>query len=485
MRNAARNNHRVAHIRLTCVGTRQTSYRGVEIVLSMGAGHRGKRAQRHRSGPFWERAAEVERTYDVDEEADLEADAGYSYDDADDEAEDDAAFDEEEEAFDSSNAYAAYVDEEEAYADDADDYADDADAADEGEGDDADLLDEEGWDEGVDEEVGSEERALVPVGAWQAPGRRVSLGGVLGKVIAEPYEPEMRRITHFPLPILISGRGRTAPLGALGHAPLAPRAHRPRPFFTHVATFSAGVLLLILVAVFAVVPLSQGKPIFNAFTSLAGSAAPPVDSNIPFQWYTIHYGDTIITIAQQFDVQPGGILELNRLQSTDQIYLGMRLRIPTDRSYGAGYRYLAIPLPPDTIPPGPYGYYVAPPGFYGFAVQDIPTDPFSGLFGQCTWWAQHKRPDENLNNMGDAWNWANGARARGLVVTTTPAPGATVVFAPGVEGASGIGHVAHVEQILTNGWVLISEMNFFWNGGGYARVDYRYISAAPGVWFIH
>ncbi len=458
-------------------------------MLSMGAGYRGKRTQRHRSGPFWGRAAEAERTYDGDEEADLEASSGYGYDDAADEAEDeDAGLSDEEETFDSSDAYAAYQDEADASADGDLDEANDAGEDDPyagDEGDDADLLYEEQWDEGVDEEDGSEERALVPVGEWQEPSRRVSFAGVLSKVIAEPYELDVRRVAHFPLPIFISGRGKTAPLGALGHTPLTPRAHRPRPFFTHVATFSACVVLLILVAVFAVVPLSQGKPIFDAFTSLAGSAAPPVDSNVPFQWYTIHYGDTIPSVAQQFDVQPGGILELNRLQSTDQIYLGMRLRIPTDHNFGADYRYLDIPLPPDTIPPGPYGYYIAPPGFYGFAVQDIPNDPYSGYYGQCTWWAQHKRPDENLNNLGDAWNWANGARARGLVVTTTPSPNATVVFAPGVEGASGIGHVAHVEQLLSNGWILISEMNFFWNGGGYSRVDYRYITPGPGVWFIH
>jgi surface antigen len=98
---------------------------------------------------------------------------------------------------------------------------------------------------------------------------------------------------------------------------------------------------------------------------------------------------------------------------------------------------------------------------------------------------QYKRPDENFSGMGDALNWANAARARGFTVTSTPAANGTVVFAPGVQGAGNLGHVSHVEKVLTGGWVLVSEMNFYWNGGGFARVDYRYIHVGTGVWFIH
>jgi len=141
--------------------------------------------------------------------------------------------------------------------------------------------------------------------------------------------------------------------------------------------------------------------------------------------------------------------------------------------------------PPSSTPTGPYSNSTPPPGYTSFAVQDFAGDPWAGSFGQCTWWAQHKRLDENFRGWGDAWNWANAARAQGYTVTSTPAPNATVVFAPGVQGASNLGHVSHVEKILTGGWVLVSEMNFYWNGGGFARVDYRYIHVGTGVWFIH
>lgn len=142
------------------------------------------------------------------------------------------------------------------------------------------------------------------------------------------------------------------------------------------------------------------------------------------------------------------------------------------------------PTPRPAAPSGPYSSWTPPPGYQSFAVTDFPGDPWAGSFGQCTWWAAHERPDENFLGWGDAWNWANAAQARGYTVSTTPIANATVVFAPGVEGASSLGHVSHVEQVLTNGWVLVSEMNFFFNGGGFARVDYRYVYAGSGVWFI-
>lgn len=110
---------------------------------------------------------------------------------------------------------------------------------------------------------------------------------------------------------------------------------------------------------------------------------------------------------------------------------------------------------------------------------------YSWAFGQCTWWAQYKRRDENLRHMGNARFWAAGASARGYRVGTAPVRSATVVFQPGVQGAGGAGHVAHVEAVYPGGWFLVSEMNFFWNGGGLARVDYRYAHAGAGVSFIY
>lgn len=159
----------------------------------------------------------------------------------------------------------------------------------------------------------------------------------------------------------------------------------------------------------------------------------------------------------------------------------------------------ATPKPQPTKPPvptqppgppystdGPYSNSTPPPGYSSFAPKELSPDPYAGSWGQCVWWAEYKRPDENFIGLGNAKNWANGARARGYTVTQLPVDHATVVFMPGVQGAnSSLGHVSHVEQILTGGWVLVSEMNFNFNGGGFARVDYRYIHVGTGVYFIH
>jgi hypothetical protein len=140
------------------------------------------------------------------------------------------------------------------------------------------------------------------------------------------------------------------------------------------------------------------------------------------------------------------------------------------------------PAPVHPWPPSdPYMYV---PGHPSFGMSDV-GGYYSWAFGQCTWWAQYKRQDENLMRMGNAMYWASGAAGRGYHVGTVPVAGATVVFQPGVQGAGGAGHVAHVEAVYPNGWFLVSEMNFYDNGGGWGRVDYRFAHSGSGVQFIY
>jgi LysM repeat protein len=408
-------------------------------------------ARRNSRDSSWEQEDVSAAAYDDGKEAeDEDEEVSRAYD-----AEDEGASNSEEYAAPASDdLYPSDFEEEDAYAEeDAGDTEDDESSA----------PDEEHWDADAEGEDIADEHALAPLDERQV------------FVFQEP---------DTTAPIFIAGRGKTAPPGALGHSPLALRARRPRPFFMHA--FAVGMVVLsLLVTAFAFAPTSTKEDVLNVFTNLAGFAAPPAQLNIPFHWYDVHYGDTLQAIARRFNVQQGGILELNQLVSADQLYPSMQIKIPTSHSYGSDFHALLnLPLAPLTVPPPPYGNYIAPPGFTSFPVYDYYGDPWAGSFGQCTWWAHHKRPDEDLEGMGDAWNWVNAARAKGMLVTTTPLPNSTVVFEPGVEGALGVGHVAHVEQILSGGWVLISEMNFFWNGGGFARVDYRYITPGPGVWFI-
>jgi surface antigen len=136
--------------------------------------------------------------------------------------------------------------------------------------------------------------------------------------------------------------------------------------------------------------------------------------------------------------------------------------------------------------PGGIGPWTPVPGHPSYGMSDFAGDPHSSEFGVCTWWAWYTRRDEpKLGTLGVAANWLGAARSQGMSTGYTPAVGATAVFAPGVQGAGGSGHVGHVEQLLGGGWFIISEMNFYWNGGGWGRVDYRYVHVGSGVSFIY
>ena len=157
--------------------------------------------------------------------------------------------------------------------------------------------------------------------------------------------------------------------------------------------------------------------------------------------------------------------------------------------------------PPSDISPAPLSpwpptnpWIFPKPGYYVAGADGLyPKD-----FGQCTWWALKVLADEgyiltSMLGLGNALDWAGDAQQqwRHLTVTSTPTPDSTVVFQPGVEGASGLGHVAHVIAVYPSGWFLVSEMNFYrkyppagWLTGGKGQVDYRYAYAGWGVSFI-
>jgi surface antigen len=105
-------------------------------------------------------------------------------------------------------------------------------------------------------------------------------------------------------------------------------------------------------------------------------------------------------------------------------------------------------------------------------------------YGQCTWGAAYLAR-HNAYSLHNAKDWTYFARMKGLHTGTAPRLNATVVFAPHIQGAGSLGHVAHVVQIIGSGWFVIKEMNFNWNGGGWGRWDYRYAHAGSGVTFIY
>lgn len=127
----------------------------------------------------------------------------------------------------------------------------------------------------------------------------------------------------------------------------------------------------------------------------------------------------------------------------------------------------------------------APTGRASYSMSDFSGDPYASYFGNCTWYAWYRHQNEPLMKLGNAAGWASSASSHGLSTGTAPVVGATVVFQGGVQGASAQGHVGHVEDVYSNGWFLISEMAFYWNGGGWGKVNYRYVHTGAGVSFIY
>jgi hypothetical protein len=135
--------------------------------------------------------------------------------------------------------------------------------------------------------------------------------------------------------------------------------------------------------------------------------------------------------------------------------------------------------------PGGISQWAIPPGHPAWSLGDFAGDIYASAYGGCTWWAWYRHRNLPVLQLGMASTWASRARALGLPVGTSAAAGATVVFAPGVQGAGSDGHVGVVESVLGNGWFLLSEMNFYFNGGGWGRISYRYAHVGAGVSFIY
>ena len=118
--------------------------------------------------------------------------------------------------------------------------------------------------------------------------------------------------------------------------------------------------------------------------------------------------------------------------------------------------------------------WTVPPGCYATIYTPNPANfPAQAGWGYCNWWVNEQHldhPDITEDNFPR---------------TSTPIAGEAVWFDPDVQGASSDGHWAQLVAISPGGyWLLISEMNFSWRGGGFGRVDYRYIHTDPGIQFV-
>jgi len=107
-------------------------------------------------------------------------------------------------------------------------------------------------------------------------------------------------------------------------------------------------------------------------------------------------------------------------------------------------------------------------------------------FGQCTFWANmryHALTGVWVPWLGNAYQWAYGARMSGWIISSKPIVPSIIVLQPGVQGASYFGHVAVVEKINPDGSVYTSNYNWYANGG-WDRLSYWTFKPGPGVVFV-
>jgi len=201
-------------------------------------------------------------------------------------------------------------------------------------------------------------------------------------------------------------------------------------------------------------------------------------------WYTVKPGDTIKDISASHATTPGEIGRANHLKASNPIYVGQRMCMPTTWwAQAQAQKYVAPVNAQVALPPGiwagepctadrsivwtiPVSRWAVPPGCFGLIYHPNPRDYMvNGQvipgFGWCNWW-----PEALLRN-AHVLDWPGHAIPRvGFPVWYAPLPG------------QHLGHYAFVESIgsgVNTGWLLISEMNMYWRGGGWAAVDYRYI----------
>ena len=250
-------------------------------------------------------------------------------------------------------------------------------------------------------------------------------------------------------------------------------------------------------------PLLRNLAAMQINAVVENSATVAVVAARPAQTVVVEPGQTIATLATQYHATPSAIQWGNRFTPTTVPKPGSALLIPpgpgalvevlpseTPTSFAArvhldpavilAYNALTSNAPMDAgsflqvpLSDAPAGALI---GSYFVDAQDgilsvpavVPVkDNFP--YGQCTYYVATRR---NVTWSGNAVNWwwnARGKRPEGRV----PVQGAIVVFNVGW-----VGHVAYVEHVNLDGTLVVSEMNYHADGGGWGRVDYRTISAS-------
>lgn len=187
--------------------------------------------------------------------------------------------------------------------------------------------------------------------------------------------------------------------------------------------------------------------------------------------YTVKQGDSLTTIANEFDTTWQRIFYKNTdINNPDAINPGDLLIMPRVDEQ------LAERELPQIVPPQPVQQVqkVRPKNAIkqssSVATPTTGTDSAAGnryTRGYCTWYVKNMRPDLP-NNLGNAATWVTRAQAQGIATGSTARAGAV-----GQRG----NHVVYVESVNGDGTITISEMNYqAWNQTSRRTVSENYFT---------
>lgn len=227
-----------------------------------------------------------------------------------------------------------------------------------------------------------------------------------------------------------------------------------------LASLVVGHLVLASVLGLALFSSAFGTPLFGA--SAQSSCASGART------YVVVSGDTLGTIASRNNVTWQSLASYNKLANPNAISIAQRICIP-----GKGTTTTTTTTT-TTFSNTTFNQFAT----RGFA------NPYP--YGQCTWYANQRFRQLRgfyvpWTSNANAWQWIARAQDYRWKISSAPSIGSILVLQPNVQGASGLGHVGVVEQVLGNGRVIASSMNW---GANPSQVSSMNIVPGPGVSFV-
>ena len=201
-----------------------------------------------------------------------------------------------------------------------------------------------------------------------------------------------------------------------------------------------------------------GMNIFGAFAKSACSSGD--------QTYIVVSGDTLGNIASRYNTTWQHLASYNHISNPNLIYVDQAICVP-GKAPKQGGNGPTTSNGGNGSAPGTGSYNPFPPG-------------------QCTWWASQRYYQLHgiyvpWMSQSNAWQWQARAQQFHWQVSGTPHVGDIMDLQPFVQGAYDLGHVGVVEQVLGNGDVIASNMN--WGAFPWQVTNVEF-SPGSGVSFI-